>query len=519
METMPIRKYPIGIQNFEKIRTEGYLYVDKTELMYRLVKTGSYYFLSRPRRFGKSLLISTLEAYFKGKKELFKGLAVGQLEKDWLTYPVLHLDLNAKKYDSPGDLPAILNQHLERWELLYGDEKKDRSPEERFSYVIERAWEKTGMRVVILIDEYDKPLLQAIDNDELQNEYRNTLKAFYGVMKSMDGYIQFAFLTGVTKFGKVSVFSDLNNLNDLSMWELFASLCGIDENELHTYFDDDIHALASTLGMTYEETCTELKVSYDGYHFVENSPGIYNPFSLLNTFEKKRFGSYWFETGTPSYLVKLLQNTHYDLYKMAHTETNTDVLNSIDAISKNPIPVIYQSGYLTIKGYKERFGIYRLGFPNKEVEEGFINYLLPFYTSVSQVDSSFQIMKFVEEICDGDYDAFFRRLQSFFADTPYELVRDQELHYQNVLFIVFKLLGFYVKAEYHTSEGRIDLVLQTDRFIYVMEFKLNGTAEEALQQIDDKGYALPFASDPRTLFRIGINFSAQTRNIEKWLVE
>ena len=436
-----------------------------------------------------------------------------------MTYPVLHLDLNAKKYVSPEDLTAILNQHLERWELLYGDEKKDRSPEERFSYVIERASEKTGMRVVILIDEYDKPMLQAIDNDELQNEYRNTLKAFYGVMKSMDRYIQFAFLTGVTKFGKVSVFSDLNNLNDLSMWEPFVSLCGIDENELHAYFDNDIHALASTLGITYEEACLELKASYDGYHFVENSLGIYNPFSLLNTFEKKKFGSYWFETGTPTYLVKLLQNTNYDLYRMAHTETDAEVLNSIDAISKNPIPVIYQSGYLTIKGYDKTFGLYRLGFPNKEVEEGFIKYLLPYYTPVNQVDTTFQIKKFAQEIYEGNYDAFLRRLQSFFADTPYELVRNLELHYQNVLFIVFKLLGFYVKAEYHTSKGRIDLILQTDRFIYVMEFKLDGTAEEALRQIDDKGYALPFASDPRTLFRIGINFSAQTRNIEKWLVE
>ncbi len=519
METTFIRKYPIGIQNFEKIRKEGYLYVDKTDLVYQLVKTGSYYFLSRPRRFGKSLLISTFEAYFKGKKELFEGLAIEKLEKDWLTYPVLHLDLNAKKYVSPEDLTAILNQHLERWELLYGDEKKDRSPEERFSYVIERASEKTGMRVVILIDEYDKPMLQAIDNDELQNEYRNTLKAFYGVMKSMDRYIQFAFLTGVTKFGKVSVFSDLNNLDDLSMRRPYVSICGISEDELHRDFDGDVHVLASALDMAYEETCTELKTSFDGYHFVENSPGIYNPFSLLNTFKYRKFDNYWFETGTPTYLVKLLQNTNYDLYRMAHTETDADVLNSIDAISKNPIPVIYQSGYLTIKGYDKTFGLYRLGFPNKEVEEGFIKYLLPYYTPVSPVDTTFEIKKFAREVYDGNYDAFLRRLQSFFADTPYELVRNLELHYQNVLFIVFKLLGFYVKAEYHTSEGRIDLILQTDRFIYVMEFKLNGTAEEALRQIDDKGYALPFASDPRTLFRIGINFSAQTRNIEKWLVE
>ena len=518
METMYARKYPIGIQDFEKIRNEGYLYIDKTELMYRLVKTGSYYFLSRPRRFGKSLLISTFEAYFKGKKELFEGLAVEQLEKDWLTYPVFHLDLNAAKYDQVSDLDDMLNRRLSAWEELYGSDPAEKGQALRFAGVIERASMQAGRRVVILIDEYDKPMLRAIDNEELQNEYRNTLKAFYGVMKSMDRYIQFAFLTGVTKFGKVSVFSDLNNLDDLSMRRPYVAICGISEEELHRDFDGDIHTLASVLGITYEETCTELKMSFDGYHFVENSPGIYNPFSLLNTFKYRQFDNYWFETGTPTYLVKLLQKSNYDLYRMAHTETDADVLNSIDAISRNPIPVIYQSGYLTIKGYDKTFGLYRLGFPNKEVEEGFIKYLLPYYTPVSQVDTAFQIKKFAREVYDGDYDAFFRRLQSFFADTPYELVRDLELHYQNVLFIVFKLLGFYVKAEYHTSEGRVDLILQTDRFIYVMEFKLDGTAEEALQQIEDKGYALPFASDPRTLFRIGVNFSAKTRNIEKWLV-
>lgn len=518
METMYTRKYPIGIQDFEKIRKEGYLYIDKTELMYRLVKTGSYYFLSRPRRFGKSLLISTLEAYFNGKKELFEGLAVQQLEKDWLTYPVFHLDLNAAKYDQVNDLDDMLNRKLSAWEELYGSDPAEKSLALRFAGVIERASKQAGRRVVILVDEYDKPMLQAIDNDELQNEYRNTLKAFYGVMKSMDRYIQFAFLTGVTKFGKVSVFSDLNNLMDISMDDRYVEICGITEQEIHAYFEEDLHFLSQKLKMDYDHVCRELKECYDGYHFAEDSVGMYNPFSLLNTFAMRKFGSYWFETGTPTYLVKLLQKSNYDLYRMAHTETDADVLNSIDAISRNPIPVIYQSGYLTIKGYDKTFGLYRLGFPNKEVEEGFVKYLLPYYTPVSKVDTTFQIKKFAQEVYEGNYDAFFRRLQSFFADTPYELVRDLELHYQNVLFIVFKLLGFYVKAEYHTSEGRIDLILQTDRFIYVMEFKLDGTAEEALQQIDDKGYALPFASDPRTLFRIGVNFSAKTRNIEKWLV-
>lgn len=511
--------YPIGIQNFEKIRKEGYLYVDKTELVYQLVKTGSYYFLSRPRRFGKSLLISTLEAYFQGKKELFEGLAIEKLEKDWQEYPVLHLDLNAEKFDSPERLDALLSNQLTQWEELYGRGKDETTLSLRFKGVIRRAARQAGQRVVILIDEYDKPMLQALDNDELQEKYRDTLKAFYGVMKSMDGDIRFAFLTGVTKFGKVSVFSDLNNLEDISMREPFVSICGINKEELHEYFDEDIKALASSLNQTYEETCAELKECYDGYHFAPDEPGMYNPFSLLNTFKYRHFGSYWFETGTPTYLVKLLKNSHYNLYNMAHTETDADVLNSIDSTSVNPIPVIYQSGYLTIKGYDREFGLYRLGFPNREVEEGFMKYLLPFYANTDKVDSSFQIQKFVREVRAGDYDAFFRRLQSLFADTPYELVRDLELHYQNVLFIVFKLIGFYVKAEYHTSEGRIDLVLQTDRFIYLMEFKLNGTADEALRQIEEKGYALPFASDPRKLFKIGVNFSAKTRNIEEWKIK
>ena len=511
--------YPIGIQNFEKIRQDGYFYIDKTALVYRMVKTGSYYFLSRPRRFGKSLLISTLEAYFQGKKELFEGLAVEKLEKDWIKYPILHLDLNIEKYDTPESLDKILDSSLTAWEKIYGAEPSERSFSLRFAGIIQRACEKTGRRVAILVDEYDKPMLQAIGNEALQKQFRDTLKPFYGALKTKDGFIKFALLTGVTKFGKVSVFSDLNNLKDISMDERFVDICGVTETEIHENLENELKELAQKQKMSLEEVCRELKVCYDGYHFVENSIGIYNPFSLLNTFDKMKFGSYWFETGTPTYLVKLLKKHHYDLERMAHEETDSQVLDSIDSESTNPIPVIYQSGYLTIKGYDEEFGMYRLGFPNREVEEGFVRFLLPFYANVDKVESPFEIQKFVREVRSGDYDSFFCRLQSFFVDTTYEVIRDQELHYENVLFIVFKLVGFYTQVEYHTSKGRIDLVLQTDKFIYVMEFKLDGTAEEALQQIHDKHYALPFASDERKLFKIGVNFSAETRNIEKWVVE
>lgn len=510
-------KYPIGIQNFEKLRQDGYLYIDKTGLVYSLVQTSNCYFLSRPRRFGKSLLLSILEAYFLGKKELFKGLAIEKLEQEWTVYPVLHLDLNIEKYDSIDNLTDILNVNLKLWEQTYGSDDAETSVSLRFAGIIRRAYKQTGRRVVVLVDEYDKPLLQSIGNKALQEEFRNTLKPFYGVLKSLDGCIRFALLTGVTKFGKVSVFSDLNNLDDISMNNQYATLCGITEKEIHTNIEEGIRSLASAQNLSYEETCVKLKEMYDGYHFTSDSEGVYNPFSLFNALKNKSFGNYWFETGTPTYLVELLKRNRYNLKDMTETVSSADVLNSIYG-DDEPIPVIYQSGYLTIKGYNPRFKTYRLGFPNKEVEEGFMNFLIPYYTPIKKEKTAFSIENFVEEIERGDIDSFFHRLQSFFADTPYELVRDRELHYQNVLFIVFKLIGLYVKAEYHTSQGRIDLALQTDKYIYVMEFKLEGSAEEALRQIEEKQYALPFASDKRQVFQIGINFSSQTRNIEKWLV-
>ena len=511
--------YPVGVQNFEKVILGGYEYVDKTALIYELFNTGSYYFLSRPRRFGKSLLLSTLEAYAQGKKELFKGLALEKLERDWTVYPVLHMDLNTEKYDTQASLENKLELTLKQWEGEYGYNPDEYSVATRFEGVIRRACEQTGRRVVILIDEYDKPMLQAIGNEDLQNEYRSTLKAFYGALKSMDGCIRFALLTGVTKFGKVSVFSDLNNLMDISMDDRYVEICGISEKEVHAYFEEDIHALATATGLTYEETCAELKANYDGYHFTENAVGMYNPFSLLNTFAKKKFGSYWFETGTPTYLVELLKLHHYPIEDLEHIVTSQPVLDSIDTASTDPIPVIYQSGYLTIKGYNKMFENYTLGFPNREVEQGFFKFLLPNYASVSVSKSPYQIQCFVEEVMAGKVDDFFDRLKTMFADIPYELARDREVHYQNILYIIFKLMGFYVQVEYHTSRGRIDLVLQTQDYVYVMEFKLNGSADEALAQIREKGYAAPFAKDSRTIYRIGVNFSDELRNIQEVKVE
>ena len=510
--------FPIGIQNFETLREDGYVYVDKTSLVYKLAKTGRYYFLSRPRRFGKSLLISTLEAYFSGRKDLFGGLAIEKLEHDWTEYNILHLDLNTAKYDCAEALLNVLNDTLSNWESLYGTSPTEVTPELRFKGIIRRAFEKTGQRVVILVDEYDKPMLQSIGNADLQDEYRNILKAFYSVLKTQDRYIRFAFLTGVTKFGKVSVFSDLNNLKDISMDNRYIDICGITEAEIHEYFEEPLHELAEKEDISYEEVCDRLKKLYDGYHFEVDTVGIYNPFSLLNTFDSMKFGDYWFETGTPSFLVHLLKNADYDLNNLQSEQVSADVLNSIDSMSRNPIPVIYQSGYLTIKKYDERFKMYTLGFPNKEVEDGFVKYLLPLYTPIEENRTEFFVANFISEIERGNPDGFMERLQSLFADTDYEITGKMEKYFQNSMYLIFKLLGFYTEVERRTSRGRMDIVMKTKDYIYVFELKLDGTADEALKQIDDKGYAAPFKTDARTLYKIGVNFSSEIRGIEDWKI-
>lgn len=514
----PAQKLPIGVQNFESLRKDGYIYADKTRQIYKLVNEGRYYFLSRPRRFGKSLFISTLKAYFEGKKDLFKGLAIEQLEKEWIKYPILHLDLNAQQYDQQDKLEYVLNEFLKKHETAYGilDETNNYGP--RFQRLIEEIYKHAGQRVVILVDEYDKPLLQAIGNNELQEQYRDILKGFYGALKSTDGCIKFAMLTGVTKFGKISVFSDLNHLNDLSMDLPYNDICGITEEELLNYLQPSIKALAESMEITYEDAVSELRKKYDGYRFHPKGTGLYNPFSVLNALQKLELRSFWFETGTPTYLADLLQLHDYNLEKMSQAEADENTLNSLDVNSASPIPVIYQSGYLTIKDFDPEFRMYTLGFPNGEVEEGFTNFLLPCYTSMRRDQTAFDIKNFVLDVRNGNTTHFLTRLRSLFADTPYELVKNLENHYQNVLWLLFKLLGFYVQAEYHTSEGRIDLVLQSQKFCYVMEFKLDGTAEEALTQIESKHYTLPFDTSGRQIIRIGMNFDSTTRNIEKWVI-
>ena len=513
-------KLPIGIQSFRDLRQKGFKYVDKTDLLYDIVNRGKYYFLSRPRRFGKSLFLSTLEAYFLGQRELFRGLAIENLEKDWIQYPVMHLDLNAQNYDSVDALNYVLAEFLRREEAKYGLSSDSTYYGPRFSALIQKAYETTGRQVVILVDEYDKPILQAIGNDELQDGFRAVLKSFYAALKSCDEYIQFAFVTGVTKFGKVSVFSDLNHLNDISMDARYHAICGITEQELKENFQDDIANLASATGKTVEETLQALKVNYDGYHFCEDAlPGIYNPFSLLNAFFKLKLGSYWFETGTPTYLVELLKKHRYNLSKLEKEVLTEDELNSVDSASTNPIPVIYQSGYLTIKDYNSRFNLYKLGYPNKEVEEGFVKFLIPFYTNVDKPQSGFEISLFIDELEDKDIEGFMEHLQAFLSACPYELQPDQERHFQSVMYILTTLCGFYTEVEEHTSKGRMDMTIKTDKYIYIFEFKFNSTAETALKQIADMGYVDKFRKDGREVICIGVNYSSAERNIDRWIIK
>ncbi|MDL2212476.1 ATP-binding protein [Bacteroides sp. OttesenSCG-928-E20] len=514
------RNLPIGIQTFEKIREEGYLYVDKTALVHRLASTHTPYFLSRPRRFGKSLLLSTFHSFFEGRKDLFEGLAIAQLETEWKKYPVLHLDLNAEKYDSIERLTAILNRHLGLWEDTWGKEEREITLSDRFTGVIRRAYEQTGMEVVVLVDEYDKPLLQNLLNEPLLDEYRGTLKAFYGVLKSADRYLRFVFLTGVTKFAQVSVFSDLNQLSDISMIPEFATLCGITREELIEVFTPELERLGKNNELTFEETVEKMTAQYDGYHFRENTPGMFNPFSVLNTLRYLLFDHYWFQTGTPTYLASLLEKSDYDLRLLIEgVEIGITGFSEYRAETRNPIPMIYQSGYLTIKDYDKELKLYTLGFPNDEVRYGFLNFLTPYYTRVTDDETTFHIAHFVRELRSGDVPAFMKRMKAFFAGITYELSDDSERHYQVIFYIVFKLLGEFVQAEVRSATGRADAVVYTRDQIYVFEFKLNGTAEEAIRQIDEKGYLIPYTADGRKLVKVGVEFSKSERNISRFLVE
>lgn len=524
------QKYPIGIQSFSEIRNNGYLYVDKTAYLHQLVDTGKYYFLSRPRRFGKSLMISTLEALFKGERELFKGLAIDSLEWDWQPHEVLHLDLNARNYKSEDSLDTILNRHLEDWESKYKITPKNSIPEDRFINVIKKAYEISGRGVAILIDEYDKPLLATIGDAYLQNIYRKQLQAFYGVMKSLDEYIKFGILTGVTRFSKVSIFSSLNNLRDISLIQKFNSICGITESELSNNFDEGIKEMSVAQDISIDRIHAELKSYYDGYHFAPRGEDIYNPFSLLNTFSNQEFGFYWLATGTTSSLFDVLNISTFPICDLEGYRCSEHLLTGSDIFLSDPIPFLFQSGYLTIKGYDPEFNEYKLGFPNKEVAQGFNDLVMKTYMRVSEPSSL--INELIRDVRKGRVDNFMNKLQSFIAGIPYDhfksennkeqydgIIGNKEIHFQNVMYVIMKLMGFLTHTEFKTSNGRIDMVVETKDYIYVMEFKINSSPKKALKQINEKGYTLPFRTSGKKIYKIGTNFNTKTRRLSDWITE
>ena len=509
--------YPIGIQTFSDIRRDGYVYVDKTAQVYKLASTGKYYFLSRPRRFGKSLLVSTMEAYFSGKKDLFAGLAVDALEREWKEYPVLHLDFSGKSYDEQDVLFKALDDALYKWEKEYGSENRSDVPGIRFGNVVEAAYKKTGRQAVILIDEYDKPIVDNLTRAELREKFRETLQGFYSVMKSKDAYIKFGFLTGVTKIGRMSVFSGLNNIQDISMDERYIDICGITEKELRQYFDGSVQELADACSLSKDECYAKLARMYDGYHFCENTVGIYNPFSMLNTFSKMKFGEYWFETGTPSFLVKYLKEGNYNLDNISKNDVSPEELSGVNYADPQPITLMYQSGYLTIKGYDMEFRSYYLDYPNEEVKSGFLKSLSQMFTPRLN-EGEFAVSRFVRALRSGNVEDFMNRFTAFLAGNGYDVQGDLELYFQNTMSVMFKMMGLYVKTEYQTSRGRIDIVMDTADYIYIIELKRDGSAEEALKQIEEKGYDKPFLASGKHIIKLGINFSSKTRCVDGWKI-
>lgn len=508
-----MKKLPIGIQSFESLRKDDYLYVDKTSLVFNLAHNGKYFFLSRPRRFGKSLLLSTLKAYFEGKKNLFDGLAIMGLEQEWKQHPVLHLDLNTGDYTSEEGLWSMFNRHVSNWEKQYGITPSVEHLPDRFANLINSLQD-----VVILVDEYDKPLLQTMEDVELQDRFRTILKSMYSVLKTCDAHLRFAMLTGVSRFSHVSIFSDLNNLRDITLNDSYAAICGITEEELRIAFAEHIADMAAKEGVTDADILAELKAMYDGYHFTASMVDVYNPFSLLNAFADGEFRSYWYQSGTPTFLIKRMENNHVEIPDLSEGKLTANSLVDTDSVGDNWVAIFFQTGYLTIKGYNRVTKTYYLGFPNREVEEGFVKSLIPHYTRQNNNQTATFIQGAYDALMSGDPEKFLFQMQSFLAGVPYELVRSDENYYQTVVYLLCRLLGFYTQAEYHTSYGRVDMVLQTNDYIYVFEFKIDLPAKVGARQIEARDYALPFASDSRKLFRVAVSFNTEKRNIDEWKI-
>ena len=513
------RLYPIGIQTFSKIREGNYLYVDKTEYVYRMTHSASsYMFLSRPRRFGKSLLTSTLHSYFSGRKDLFHGLAMEKLEKEWTEYPVLHFDMSTAKHADSEQLLQELNLKLYGYEQIYGRLEEEVNPNQRLMGLIKRAYEQTGKKVVVLIDEYDAPLLDVVHERENLDVLRNIMRNFYSPLKACDPYLRYVFLTGITKFSQLSIFSELNNIKNISMDEPYAVICGISEDEIRLQMKDDLEGLAKKLEITPEEALMKLKENYDGYHFTSPSPDIYNPFSLLNAFADGKFGSYWFGSGTPTYLINMLEKFGVEPSEIGNNWVSVEDFDAPTERMTSIIPLLYQSGYITIKNYDEELDLYTLNIPNKEVRIGLMKSLLPHYVGSKAPETTTMVAYLSRDIRNGDMDTALRRLQTFLSTIPQCDNTKYEGHYQQVFYIIFSLLGYYVDVEVRTPRGRVDIVLRTKTTLYVMELKLDKSAGEAMEQIDLKNYPERFALCGLPVVKVAVSFDSERCTIGDWKI-
>ena len=512
---------PIGIQSFKEIRTNNYLYIDKTEQIFNLIESGKVYFLSRPRRFGKSLLVSTMDAFFSGKKELFSGLKIEKLEKDWKSYPVFYFDFGGKEYKTRKDLEEKLFNILDNIKSKYKLSTSQTVPELIFSELIKSASEKYGKNVVVLVDEYDKALLETVENKTENEDCRSLLRGFFGVLKPCDAYLKFVFITGVTKFSKVSIFSDLNQLNDISLSTSAQDICGITQRELENYFSDEIKALACENAITEEECLKDLKDKYDGYHFSKELVDVYNPYSILKTFSDRFFGTYWFETGTPTFLIKQLEHNNYDLYNFSDgVEYSIPTLMNKSDADFDIVQLLYQTGYITIKEWNKELNTFILKYPNHEVEYSFLSILMPSFLKQNQRTSDFWRREFYKDIKYGNVDSFMTRLKSIVASVPYSTdKRPCEHDFQITIYLIFTLLGQFTSAESYTNKGRIDCVVETSDIVYIFEFKVNETAQDALNQIVYKKYDEKFLSAKKKIIKIGVSFDSNTKTLSDWKYE
>lgn len=519
MEPLQLRLYPVGIQTFSELRTKNYLYIDKTNYVYNMTHSASkYMFLSRPRRFGKSLLTSTLRAYFEGRKELFEGLTIEKLEKEWVQYPVLHFDMSTAKHVGKEQLEQELNFKLLQYEEVYGRKEGEVNTNQRLQGLIQRAYAQTGKQVVVLIDEYDAPLLDVMHEEKNLPVLRNVMRNFYSPLKACDPYLRFVFLTGITKFSQLSIFSELNNIKNISMEQSYAAICGITEEEILTQMTDDLDILAGRMNIGRPEVIAKLKDNYDGYHFTWPSPDIYNPFSLFNAFDDGKLNSYWFGSGTPTYLIEMLNKFGVVPSKIGGVEAVAAEFDAPTERMASITPLLYQSGYITIKKYDSAFDVYTLDIPNKEVRTGLMRNLIPEYITNDTLTTTTMVVNLARALARDDMDAALRLLQSFLSTVPYCDNAHSEGHFQQIFYIIFSLLGYYVDVEVRTPCGRVDVVLRTRTALFVMELKLDKSAEAGMQQIDLKNYPERFALCGLPVVKVGINFDSERHTLEEWTI-